>query len=387
MPITPIVWNGRLFLFWLKVVKQNQPNSPLLTTTASTSDIASMQVSDLNKFQNQSAQSSSGQYSVPAAAVLCWTEFYNGSWQPTKTSDVNQPTKLGAFAPTGTYSLESCRNLIRIVPAQFSQTAARLFGLTFTLPDDALMLAITVAGPVDYQGGFILHNTHSLPIRIDDIYLRSTAELHGGLTGVSGSAQADFRLLSALDRPSLRRSFSPSITPPYAGGYLGGTFAISYTESAGAPPSYQDSLFTYSWQPRWVEPQPWLPAPWAWCAPFIYEDRRHLFYVVTTEQWVPLRGIGGFGMLSAYAGSGSTDTTIQPLILRQPVITPTPGQILAINASAGDPAAVQRYLAQETGLAAALPTQLDISYQGQLITPIGSLATIITRDDSDGAGE
>ena len=23
MPITPIVWNGRLFLFWLKVVKQD----------------------------------------------------------------------------------------------------------------------------------------------------------------------------------------------------------------------------------------------------------------------------------------------------------------------------------------------------------------------------
>ena len=265
--------------------------------------------------------------------------------------------------------------------------AARLFGLTFTLPDDALMLAITVAGPVDYKGGFILHNTHSLPIRIDDIYLNSSAELNGGRTGLSGSTESSLPLLSALDRPSPSRSFSPSITPPYTGGYSGGTFAISYTESAGAPPSYQDSLFTYSWQPRWVEPQPWLPAPWAWCAPFIYEDRRHLFYVVTTEQWVPQRGIGGFGMLSAYSGSAAADTTIQPMILRQPVVAPTPAQILAISASAADPAAVQRYLAQETSLTAALPTQLDISYQGQLITPVGSLATIITSDDSDGAGE
>ena len=32
---------------------------------------------------------------VTVQAVLCWTEFYNGKWQPTKTSDVNLPTTLG----------------------------------------------------------------------------------------------------------------------------------------------------------------------------------------------------------------------------------------------------------------------------------------------------
>ena len=28
-------------------------------------------------------------------AVLCWSEYYNGKWQPAKTSDVDRPTLLG----------------------------------------------------------------------------------------------------------------------------------------------------------------------------------------------------------------------------------------------------------------------------------------------------
>ena len=34
MPITPIVWNGRLFLFWLKMIKQTQPKPAQLTSSA-----------------------------------------------------------------------------------------------------------------------------------------------------------------------------------------------------------------------------------------------------------------------------------------------------------------------------------------------------------------
>ena len=54
--------------------------------------------------------------------MLCWTEFYNGKWQPTKTSDVNHPTTIGSFDPAGPGSFEAYRNLVRIVPAQFTGT-------------------------------------------------------------------------------------------------------------------------------------------------------------------------------------------------------------------------------------------------------------------------
>ena len=53
---------------------------------------------------------------------MCWSEFYNGKWQPTKTSDINQPTSIGTFDPAGPGSFEASRSLVRIVPAQYTGT-------------------------------------------------------------------------------------------------------------------------------------------------------------------------------------------------------------------------------------------------------------------------
>ena len=43
-----------------------------------------------------------------------------------------------------------------------------LYNAQFTLPDDALILDISVPGQSP-DGGFVLHNTHSLPVRFEDI--------------------------------------------------------------------------------------------------------------------------------------------------------------------------------------------------------------------------
>jgi hypothetical protein len=48
---------------------------------------------------------------------------------------------------------------------------------------------------------------------------------------------------------------------------------------------------------------------------------------------------------------------------------------------------VQRYIAQDTGLNAALPIQQAISYQGQVITPVGGLAAVLPSPGTDQAGE
>ena len=34
---------------------------------------------------------------VTAQVALCWAEYYNGKWQPTKTSDISLPTMIGPF--------------------------------------------------------------------------------------------------------------------------------------------------------------------------------------------------------------------------------------------------------------------------------------------------
>ena len=222
MPITPIVWNNRLFLFWLKAIKQPPPpNQTQLSSSATgpNSDaIASLPVSDLNNFTQTATNAS--QNSILVQAVLHWTEFYNGQWQPTKTSDVNQPTNIAYFDPTGSGSFESWRSSVRIVPAQFTgaNPYAELNNIQFTLPGDAIILAITIAGWPGYWGGFVLHNTHSLPIRLDD------------------ATHSIVSLAAALDPTNPGRSFSPAGVP-YTGGYGSGTFAISYAGTLGGAPA------------------------------------------------------------------------------------------------------------------------------------------------------
>ena len=82
-----------------------------------------------------------------------------------------------------------------------------------------------------------------------------------------------------------------------------------------------------------VDSQPGLPD--AWDAPFIYEDRRYLFYVATTISRLPVGIYGGYGILSAASMPGPAQA-ITPLVLRQQVTTPTPDEILAVNGSVGD---------------------------------------------------
>ena len=80
------------------------------------------------------------------------------------------------------------------------------------------MLAITVASQSPGPGGFILHNTHSLPVCFDDITFPVIFE-------------PEIPLSALLDVPSPSRTFPPA--QPYTGGYGSGTFAVSYQRRRG----------------------------------------------------------------------------------------------------------------------------------------------------------
>ena len=145
---------------------------------------------------------------------------------------------------------------------------------------------------------------------------------------------------------------------------------------------YVNNLLQYTWQPRVVQPEPWLPD--AWDAPFLYEDRRYLFYVTTTESLVPIWQFPGFGILQASPGVLAAGLPVSPLILRRPVTAATPAEALALAAADGDPAAVQRFISAGTTLKAALALPLTVSYQGQLISPIGSVPPEGTAGNGSG---
>ena len=67
-------------------------------------------------------------------------------------------------------------------------------------------------------------------------------------------------------------------------------------------------------------------------------------------------------------------------------LRPPRQEVLAVNAGGGDPAAVQRFLSGTTNINAALASPVTISYQGQVITPAGSLATLNPAAGGNGNG-
>ena len=79
-------------------------------------------------------------------AVLCWSEYYNGKWQPAKTSNVNLPTK--PFQPDWATS------------AWESDSKGMLFV--------SHARAEIIDGDT-WPGSFLFYNTHSLPVRGDDL--------------------------------------------------------------------------------------------------------------------------------------------------------------------------------------------------------------------------
>lgn len=309
MPLTPVVWNtengSRLFLFWLKILKSSSVDPSQLPGTDPT--IAGTQLTDASIGQlSQAAPSTSGALAnIIVSAVLCWSEYYNGKWQPMKTSDVSKPTSVGLWPTTGSASFDADRILTRIVPA--TCTGNGYYNATLPpIPPGSLILAISTdqskfGDPFDDQpqyGGFILHNTHSLPIRFEDV-------------SADGNDLGDL-----LDIPAPTRVLRPQ-NAPYTGGNATGTFGIDYYSTAtqfnSGNPAFSASVVDYFWQPRYIEPQPMLADIWE--APFLYEDRRHLFYVTTAKTTLTFPFYPGFGTIYEVGSVSKVNPVIPPLTI------------------------------------------------------------------------
>lgn len=127
MPIAPVVWQGRLMLFWVKLNKSTTPQSVPSSTNLSGNNntgttLPNLSISDFQAFATAGEQVQT-KANVTISAVLCWSEYYNGKWQPQKSSDVHSPACLGAgFDTTGPNSFDVIRNLVTIVPANVASS-------------------------------------------------------------------------------------------------------------------------------------------------------------------------------------------------------------------------------------------------------------------------
>jgi hypothetical protein len=349
MPITPVVWNGRLLLFWLKIQKTTTPqppqtSSPLTNGRNSGQLVTSFSLDDFAAFGAAGAGQQTHN-NIIVSAVLCWSEYYNGKWQPQKSSDVNVPANLCSvsgtqFDTTGPSSFDVIRNLITITPVNLPP------GL---LPSDALILSIS-APDSSISGGFVMYNTHSLPVRWDDLTVGT------------------FSLSLFVFPPAPWRQFGPITT--YTGGFISGSgnFTASYWTQSPGTFDYQTDILGLSFVPRVIDA---APNSAGWDSPFFFEDRRNVFYVGTTDTWLPFRLSSTYGIVAPSVYSASAPN-LPRLILNTPSpIAPGVPFANGYIPGGGDPVAFARFVNQNGTIRAALGSVTPLTYNGARLYPTG----------------
>jgi hypothetical protein len=219
-PVIPVVWNDRLFVFWLRIVKKAQNNAP--KPFAKDGYLTSLKTTDLKFAPPQ----------ITVQAVLCWSEYYNGKWQPARTSDVEQPLDVGDFAPH-----------------VFDRSKLKLSLLFWTKGT----LRVIVAYGTGVGTSFFLHNPYGTP------------ELRTG---------------------KKEPHFSPKRTLETTTDNL----KASYTD-----PNVSHLVLTNSIGDGAVQPNHAVAGN-AWDPPFFYQDARHAFQVTTAGQLAQVPSWFDFGV-------------------------------------------------------------------------------------------
>ena len=384
MPVTPIVWNSRLMLFWLKITKSTQPQlvqngTQLPNGQDSSKNITSMSLDDFQTF-GKAGMDQQKSNNISISAVLCWSEYYNGKWQPQKSSDAHRPAPLpGTYDTDGKRSFDVIRSLIQIVPvrvAEWLQVWGVNLGVQNTLPSDALILAINDPQSSS-QGGFVFFNTHSLPVLWDDILLGVV------YSGNQFSAYLTDLLLPAVTGRNLGAS------PLYTGAETSGDFTIKYWQLSGDPntaPPFPSTVYTNNilGLKRVARAVDTAPTTDGWDAPFFFEDRRNVFYVTTSEVWTPFFN-GIYGKIS-HSISGLTAVEIPPVVVNAPSPIAEPTPLAGIPIGGGDPAAIINNVAQSGTIRVAVASGAFVVYQGTTLYPTGQSAALGGQQKIKGGG-
>jgi hypothetical protein len=222
-PVLPLVWNDRLFLFWLKIVVETEDAQP---PTAPPAGQSLAQVNARDVFPNKVPK-------VQVKAILAWSEYVGGAWQPARTSDPAAPLPLGLHSCTG-----------------FDRSKVRLAALFWT--DGTVRIIVTNQFGVGTS--FFLYNAFSTP------------ELR--------TAKKEPHFIS-------RRTLDTGTN----------AFKVSYEKSNAAHAVVNNSIPDRTVEPRHpIGGNPWDP-------PFLYEDSRHVFYVTTSERLVKVFEWGDIGVV------------------------------------------------------------------------------------------
>jgi hypothetical protein len=321
-PVIPVVWKGRLLLFWLRILKETpvNPTSPPIISSA----LGEIGKLSLQTIRNEATSAALATTRVTVKAVLCWSEYYNGKWQPAKTSAVDRPIDIGQFYEGGLGRFDR------------SKLKLRAYDVDGTLK-------VSIAG----GQSFYLYNTHSLPLR------QSEADVFDPIPfGPS-------RHIEVLTNDLM-------IT--YSDGKL---FLTKPGGVAGEP--LQRKVVENRLTDRYIAPDHDMPDPWD--APFFYEDTRHVFYVTTTEQLVDVKKFDGF--VFDEPESKRLDPRIPPFIVEQlpkanPKIDPDDLRV-APDLSVVNPDPLRRLIAEDANIRRGIGATGEVEFGGVSIGPQGAI--------------
>jgi hypothetical protein len=318
-PIIPVVWNNRLFLFWLRLTKavidlDQEAATPGPSQNGNEKTFAEMTMSESKSAAKTDAQKNT---QMKVQAVLCWSEFYNGKWQATKTSDVNTPVQLGTWPATG-----------------FDRSTLRLR----SDEQNSGQLKISVYSDQS-SGAFLLFNTHSLPQPSN----AATIKWYGTVRGFE------------TENP---------------------TFKIDYDRRIPDVPDnpITRDVLTDAIEMRVVAPNHYLTDPWT--APFFFEDRRNVYYVTTQEQPVWVGRVGGYGVA---VNPGIFQLPRIPPLIVQPSPALPPKRFWGDGGPVGpdpgiiDPDPISQFVTQDAYIRQGIATNAVVSYGDQQIGPSGAL--------------
>jgi hypothetical protein len=323
-PVLPVVWQDRLLLFWLRII-QKAPINPAGLPTSSSNGNGLADVT-LGEVKSDAAGDAKSKAKLTVQAVLCFSEYYNGKWQPTRTSDPDRPTTLGTdFDPSGDNAFDR---------SQLQMSAAA--------GGDTLRISFSGSG----GSSFVVFNTHSAPVRAED---------------------AGFFLFPFGPYRSLDTS-TDTLSITYSNGFW--LFPIG---GPNANPPIQRNVLKNAIGDGALGPHQDLSFPLVWDAPFFYSDSRHVFYVSTEEQLVMVGSFGGFGAGDVVATPPVLD--IPPLVQQVPQFDPRPPVIDPVITGAGlgvfDPGPVERFVSEDAYIRTAIASTASVRFGDQDIGPTG----------------
>jgi hypothetical protein len=309
-PVIPVIWKSRLLVFWLRILKQVSSDGRAPITADPDGPLTGVHVSQVNVEPPN----------VTVQALLCWSEYYNGKWQPTKTSDVNGPVTLGQFGA-----------------ADFDRAA---LWLAASEEDNALRIGIGAEG----GPSFLLYNTHSLPIASN-----------GGKLGYS------------FERSRLVESGNP-LTVYYD---LGDGHMDVTGYSSGTVLTRQ--LIESDLSSQVITPNHALQNPWD--GPFFYQDSRYVFYIATREQSVTIKQFQRYGDPPPFV-VGRNASKIPPIVQQQGPRVPD----RAASVAAGQPyrgivdsVSMERFVTKDAVIKKGLGTIGTVRFGDKEIGPAGAL--------------